>query len=131
MRKILSIVFCLVISSQLISAQIYSEESNSNRQGTKEEIIRNKTIELGLVLTINKLNNTTSVEMNEMKEMLNENTTPSDKIKLKSIIETTTILKKASSFLEILSLTAGKFHIISHEVVINNNQEIHYFILSL
>lgn len=129
MKNLSIILLSLLIGFQFVSAQNNSGASNLNREAVLKEISKEK--QLGLVLTIDKVENNATIQMNEIEKMFDENTTAEEKIKLKYFMKSIENLREARSFLEIISFTTGNVNIVSHEIVSDEKQETHYFIFTL
>lgn len=125
MKKVAFLIIAVCAISLTSQAQ-----TNLNREEVKEAVSADLVKQFGLTLTIDLDKGTSFVELSDIDSYYDYATTEEDKITFKYQAAKFEELGTAESFADVLNIIAGRFNVSSHQVIVRNGKEIHYFILS-
>ncbi len=125
MKKIIPVIFGLMVSFQCIQAQ---STNNLSRTELVKESTSSQDGIFALVLTIDKGTKVSSVDISSDENLFRDVQSAEDKFNLKYALEAFQSLQKADSFIEVINASSGFFELFSHEALNSNDKATHYFV---
>ena len=110
MKKIIPVIFGLMVSFQCIQAQ---STNNLSRTELVKESTSSQDGIFALVLTIDKGTKVSSVDISSDENLFRDVQSAEDKFNLKYALEAFQSLQKADSFIEVINASSGFFELFS------------------